>query len=100
MTDIERITIPVYEQETVISIERDSKTAEIYTTDTTWINKLERLAAVENTEIAIKYEDGFGITAILPKDLITVRAKRTKRNMTPEQKQAAGDRLRKARENL
>ena len=86
------------EQETAITIDRTSKTALIYSSDQVMIRRLKRLLALENTELVMIAEDKFGITVELPKNLITIRGKRTK--MTPEQKQAAGDRLRKARENL
>lgn len=86
------------EQETAITIDRTSKTALIYSSDQVMIRRLKRLLALENTELVMIAEDKFGIAVELPKNMITIRGKRTK--MSDEQRQAASERLKKARGNL
>jgi len=96
--------IPVNEQETTINFARDGKTASIYTSDSTVMTKLDKLAAqkdssyrvvelhtLSGTVVAKTYECG-------SKRLISFRAGGRKSTMSEEQRKAAAERLRIARE--
>ena len=88
--------IPVNEQETVIVIDRETRRATIYTTDTRYMNKLDKIYKRKNTRLndgkiaALEYE--------VPEKLVSFRSKATKRNLTEEQRQAFTERMKKAKE--
>ena len=95
----------LYEQETTINFMRDSGQAVIYTSDTTVITRLDKLA--ENKDAPhwkLKEEhysqDGELVakTYVTAKRLISFRADFTTSHMTEEQKEAARIRLQKYRE--
>nr|DAK26642.1 MAG TPA: hypothetical protein [Caudoviricetes sp.] len=85
--------IPAPEQETVIVIDRQTRKANIYSTDTRFINKLDKRYERtkehfnENGICAVEYE--------VPENLISFRNLTTKRTMTEEQKKAASERMKK-----
>ena len=98
------MNIPVNEQETVINFTRDSDKATIYTTDTTMRSKLHKLSMKNGKDWVLLRQDTDCIdhdviseTYQCPKKLISLRA--LSRKLTEEQRQAAAERLRKAREN-
>lgn len=100
------VSIP--EQETVIRFGRDSDICEIYTSDSTIITKLDKLADPENDKAPlwkVKEEhrtqsthELVGKTYITNKRLISYRAGIIEREMTDEQRREAAERLRKSRE--
>jgi len=65
------MSIPADEQETVINIERISNDATIYTTDSTYMTKLDKMYPIVKTDV----EDGKIVakTYRLPKGLVTFR---------------------------
>lgn len=83
--------IPAPEQETVIVIDCQTRKANIYSTDTRFINKLDKRYERtkehfnENGICAVEYE--------IPENLISFRSPTTKRTMTEEQKKAASERV-------
>lgn len=86
-------TVPIYEQETVVLYMRDEDFATIYTSDSTQMTRLDKLC-VNSPELYELVEDtGRGKRyKCHDKDLISFRKK--KRELTDEQKEAAGERMR------
>lgn len=82
------------------SIERiqGEKTCSIYTGERKFVNELRALKKKHPTEVElIDYGDGF-VGAHVPYDWFKFIKPPTTRTMTPEQRKAAADRLKKARE--
>lgn len=100
MATDKNMAVSIEEQEICINAMRDEKFATIYSSDSTYITKLDRLCK-ENSDMYSLIEDtGRGKKYLLKdKSLISFRSKKTTRVMTDEQKQASAERLRKAREN-
>lgn len=96
--------VPVNEQETVITFSRDSNEATIYTSDTTVMTKLDNLCD-SSDEWELTGTDRAKLTGdvlaknyrVKNKSLVSFRTRKTKREMTDEQREAAAERLRKAR---
>ena len=96
--------VPVNEQETVITVSRDSNEATIYTSDTTVMTKLDNLCG-SSDEWELTGTDRAKLTgdvlaknySVKNKSLGSFRTRKTKREMTDEQREAAAERLRKAR---
>ena len=87
--------LPCNEQETVICIDRETRAARIYTSDTRFINKLDKL--YERKRIH-RNEDG--VTAVeyeVAEKLISFRSGVVKRNLTDEQRQQIVERLNRGR---
>lgn len=87
--------LPCNEQETVICIDRETRAARIYTSDTLFINKLDKLYERKRVH---RNEDG--ITAVeyeVAEKLISFRSGVVKRNLTDEQRQQIGERLNRGR---
>lgn len=86
-------SVSVSEQETNILYMRDQDYAEVYTSDSTQMTRLDKLC-LQNPEVYSLIKDtGRGkIYRIADKTLISFRAK--KRELTEEQRQAAGERMR------
>ena len=88
--------LPVNEQETVITIDRETRRATIYTSDTRYINKLDKRYErtrehVNNGKLAaVEYE--------VDEKLISFRSGIVKQNLTEEQRQKIAARLKKGRE--
>lgn len=91
------------EQETTISFGRTDKEAELYTNDNTVLTKIKNMFNNDDCEWklknVVKDQNGnvVGVFFVVPKKLISLRAKTMKSNLTDEQKQAAAERLKKAR---
>ena len=88
--------LPCNEQETVICIDRETRAARIYTSDTRFINKLDKLYERKRVH---RNEDG--ITAVeyeVAEKLISFRSGIVKQNLTDEQRQQIGERLRRGRQ--
>lgn len=87
-------SVPIYEQEVCINMMRDEKTATIYTSDSTYITKLDKLCSSSPNMYSVIEETKCGKTYLLQdKTLISFRAK--KKELSEEQRQAAADRMRK-----
>ena len=85
------------EQETVITIDRETRRACIYTSDTRFINKLDKL--YERKKV---HRNADGITAVeyeVPEKYISFRSTPRKLNLTDEQKRAFTERMKKVRES-
>ena len=90
---IPRGAVSPSEQETVVVIDRQTRKANIYSTDTRFINKLDK--RYERTKEHFN-EDGIcAVEYEVPENLISFRSPTTKRTMTEEQKKAASERLKK-----
>lgn len=91
--------VSMEEQETTIVYSRDSKTAHVYTSDNTALTKIGRLLNAEGSEWKLKQvvrnSDGTpnGYMFECPKHLVSLRAKKTAKKMTDEQKEAARQRF-------
>ena len=90
--------IQIDEQETIIRIGRVDDVAEISTTDTRYMTKLDKL--VKNNPEEWKFVDQATLNGDVvekfyecPVNLISFRAKKTTRTMTEEQKEAAAQRM-------
>lgn len=89
--------LPVAEQECVITIDRETRRARIYASDTRYINKLDKL--YERVRV---HRNCDGITAVeyeLPEKLISFRSGVVKMNLTDEQRRKIGERLNKRRKD-
>lgn len=87
--------LPCNEQETVICIDRETRAARIYTSDTRFINKLDKLYERKRVH---RNEDG--VTAVeyeVAEKLISFRSGIVKKNLTDEQRQQIGERLHRGR---
>lgn len=85
--------VPLYEQETNILFLRDEKTAQIYTSDTTQMTRLDKLCNEEDSMYELIEETKHGKRYLCyDKTLICFRKK--KRELTDEQKEKAGERMR------
>lgn len=89
--------LPCNEQETVICIDRETRAARIYTSDTRFINKLDKLY---ERKMVHRNEDG--ITAVeyeVAEKLISFRSGKTTRVYTDEERAALSERMKKMRAN-
>lgn len=89
--------LPCNEQETVICIDRETRAARIYTSDTRFINKLDKLYERKRVH---RNEDG--ITAVeyeVAEKLISFRSGLSKRVYTDEERAALSERMKKMRAN-
>ena len=92
-------SLPIYEQEVSVNWMRDEDFATIYASDSTTITRLDKLCKsspdmyqlIAQTSVSKTYRCN-------DKGMISFRSK--KREMTDEQKQAAGERMRKYQESL
>lgn len=92
--------VSIEEQEVCINMMRDEDFATIYTSDSTYMTKLDRLCRESPDMYSLIQDTGRGKKYLLKdKTLISFRSKKTTRVMTDEQKKASAERLRKAREN-
>jgi hypothetical protein len=87
-------SVSIPEQEVCINFMRDEDFATIYTSDTTYMTKLDKLCKTSPDMYSLLSDTGRGKTyRVEDKTLISFRAK--KREMSDEQKIAAGERMRK-----
>ena len=92
--------IPLEEQETLIHFMRGEDFATISTTDSTMITKLDKLCKSNPDMYWLKSDDGYSkIYKCRDKSMVSLRQK--KREVTEEQRKAAGERMKKyqARKN-
>lgn len=88
--------LPCNEQETVICIDRETRAARIYTSDTRFINKLDKLYERKRVH---RNEDG--VTAVeyeVAEKLISFRKGIVRQQLTDEQKHIRSERMKKLRE--
>lgn len=88
-------SVSISEQEVCINFMRDEDFATIYTSDTTYMTKLDKLCKTSPDMYSLLSDTGRGKTyRVEDKTLISFRAKKIKRELTEEQKIAAGERMR------
>ena len=102
------MSVAVAEQETVICISRDSEECTVYTSDSTMMTKLDKLADPNNDNAPLwklkevhrmsGTKEIVGKTYITNKRLISFRSDIKTRELTEEQRQEAAERFRKWRE--
>ncbi len=86
-------SVSISEQEVNINFMRDEDFATIYTSDTTYMTKLDKLCKTSPDMYSLISDTGRGKTyRVEDKTLISFRAK--KRELSEEQKIAAGERMR------
>lgn len=91
-------SVSISEQEVSINFMRDENFATIYTSDTTYMTKLNKLCKTSPDMYSLITDTGRGKTyRVEDKTLISFRAK--KRELSKEQKIAAGERMRKYQES-
>lgn len=91
-------SVSISEQEVCINFMRDEDFATIYTSDTTYMTKLDKLCKTSPDMYSLIADTGRGKTyRVKDKTLISFRAK--KRELSEEQRIAAGDRMRKYQES-
>lgn len=91
-------SVSISEQETSILYMRDENFAKIYTSDSTQITRLDKLCETSPKYYSLIADTGRGRTYRLSdKSLISFRAK--KKEMTDEQRKAAGERMKKYQAN-
>lgn len=97
------MALQIEEQETHVNFSRDDSRAEIYTSDTTMMTKLNKLVDLQDTEWKLEREahlpngELVGKTYSCPVEFISFRTKRIDRTYSEEQKKEIADRLRKTR---
>ena len=103
INDLSITGVSADEQETTINYGRTDKEAEDYTSDNTVLTKINNMFNSDDCEWklkdVVKDQDGniVGVFFVIPKKLISLRAKTVKSSLTDEQKRAAAERLKKAR---
>lgn len=89
--------LAVNEQETTITYARDGTTATVWTSDTTVMTKLDKMAKESSDWKLIKEEKINGDIVAkryeVAKELISYRTKKVNRTMTDEQRRQAAERL-------
>ena len=70
-----------------------------YSDDPKWVNRIRQLAA-DNAEVHIINDDGESVLAHCPVSWFKPPKPPIKRNMTDEQRQAAAERMKKARYSI
>lgn len=96
------MSLTIEEQETHVNFSRDDSRAEIYTSDTTMMTKLDKLINLPDTEWKLEREarlqrnnELVGKTYSCPVEFISFRTKRVSRVYTEEEKRRIAERLRK-----
>ena len=103
INDLSITGVSADEQETTINFSRTDKEAELYTNDNTVLTKIKNMFNNDDCEWklknVVKDKNGnvVGVFFIVPKKLISLRAKTMKSGLTDEQKRAAAERLKKSR---
>jgi len=95
MKQIKKKPCPKDEQETVIVIDPNAKTADIYSSASPMINRMRKL--LDHPDAKLDYEDQYGLEIVVPMSWIKIRPPIV-RTYTEEQRQAMAERLRTARE--
>ncbi len=85
------------EQETVITMDKETRRARIYTSDTRFINKLDKM--YERKKV---HRNADGITAVeyeVPEKYISFRKGVVRQELTEEERAARSERMKKMRES-
>lgn len=97
--------LAISEQETTVSFSRDNNICTVYTTDSTVMTRLDKLAESDKAprwrikkEHRLRNGELVGKTYETHKRLISFRADITSRDMTEEQKEAAAERMKEWQE--
>ena len=91
-------SVSISEQEVCINFMRDEDFANIYTSDTTYMTKLDKLCKTSPDMYSLIADTGRGKTyRVEDKTMISFRAK--KRELSEEQRIAAGERMREYHKN-
>lgn len=98
------MSVALYEQETVIQFSRDTEEATVWTSDRTVMTKLDRLCeqsdaySLVDTDVSKLTREVFSKKyRVADKSLISFRRNKSKREMTPEQREMLAERMRNAR---
>lgn len=95
MNQTKKKPCPKDEQETVIVIDPNAKTADVYSTAPSMIGRLRKL--LDHPDAKLDYDDQYCLEIVVPMSWIRIRPPIV-RTYTEEQRQAMADRLRSARE--
>lgn len=87
-------SVSISEQEVHISFMRDQKWAEIYSSDSTYITRLDNLCK-ESPEMYSEIADTIRGKTYRVEDKTLISFRKKKKELTDEQKLAAGERMRK-----
>lgn len=91
---LDKKSVPIFEQETHISYMRDESSAKIYTSDSTQITRLDKLCK-ESPDMYVRLGETQNGKSYLLKDKSLVSLRKSKRQMTDEQKRLAAERMKK-----
>ena len=103
INDLSITGVSADEQETTINYSRTDKEAEVYTSDNTVLTKIKNMFNSDDCEWKLKDivkdqdRNIVGVFFIVPKKLVSLRAKTVKSSLTDEQRRAAAERLKNAR---
>ena len=103
INDLSITGVSADEQETTINFSRTDKEAEVYTSDNTVLTKIKNMFNSDDCEWKLKdvvkdqERNVVGVFFIVPKKLVSLRAKTVKSSLTDEQRRAAAERLKNAR---
>ncbi len=91
-----------YEQEVTIGFNAAEDTAELYTADSVWMRKLDKLVEQNPEQFKPEREETYKGEVVakrysFPKRFITTRSKDVKRELTDEQRAELAERLSKSR---
>lgn len=95
---LDKKSVPICEQETYISYMRDESSAKIYTSDSTQITRLDKLCK-ESPDMYMCLGETQNGKSYLLKDKSLVSLRKSKRQMTDEQKRLAAERMKKWQQN-
>ena len=85
--------LPTVEQECVITIDRDTRCARIYASDTRYINKLDKI--YKRVRIHQNCDGDTAVEYEVPEKLISFRSKISKPNFSEEHRKALAERAKK-----
>ena len=87
-------------QETCVEFVRGEPTLSWYSSDSKWIARMVQLANERPDEVEIVYKDEEGLMAHCPASWFKPPKPPIKRNMTDEQRKAAAERMKNARDSI
>jgi hypothetical protein len=93
----ETLSLTAPERETIIVFNDEDDTATIWTAQRPWITKLRKNPAAKLIEEG-NHDGSVWAEFELPKELVSFRSARVKRELTAEQRAELGERLRRGRE--
>ena len=87
-------------QETCVEFIKGESTLSWYSSDSKWIARMVQLANERPDEVEIVYKDEEGLMAHCPASWFKPPKPPIKRNMTDEQRKAAAERMKNARDSI